>query len=134
MKQTFLWGVSSIILATLVSVAYTQIYHKMIVDFSEGISFLQLVSLNAAIGFLAVILTAVFQKIISNKSISLFISNALLFVAAFGFVFGILGMDDVTFKNEDAALFVEYFKGYLMPLVFIPFLAWFSLSPLFSKK
>jgi hypothetical protein len=134
MKQTFIWGVSSIILATFVSLAYTQIYHKMIVDFSEGVSFFQLLALNTAIGFLAVILTAVFRKIISNKSISLFISNALLFVAAFGFVFGILGMDDVTFKNEDAALFVEYFKGYLMPLVFIPFLAWFSLSPLFSKK
>lgn len=134
MKHTFLWGVSSVVLATLVSVAYTQIYHKMIVDFSEGVSFLQLLALNGAIGFLAVILTAVFQKIISNKSLALFISNALLFVVAFGFVFGILGMDDVTFKNEDAALFVEYFKGYLMPLVFIPFLAWFSLSPLFSNK
>jgi hypothetical protein len=40
-------------------------------------------------------------------------------------------MDDPILKNEDAALMIDYFKGFLMPLLFVPTLSWMSFRPLF---
>jgi hypothetical protein len=43
-------------------------------------------------------------------------------------------MDDPKFKNEDAQLFIDYFKGFIMPLIFFPVLSYFTIKPLFEKN
>lgn len=134
MKNLVYRAVSALILAILVSFGYIQIYHSMIVDFSEGFTFPQLLALDTLICFLAVLISGTLNWILKKSALAAFSSNSLLFITAIVLVFSILSMDDFPFKNEDAALFTDYFKGYLMPLIFIPYFAWFSVSPLFSKN
>jgi hypothetical protein len=45
----------------------------------------------------------------------------------------VLKSNDPTFKNEDAELMKDFFKGFLMPMLFFPALSWFTFKPLIIK-
>ena len=62
------------------------------------------------------------------------LSGLLFSSATIALVFYVLKMQDPVFKTEDAQLFVDFYKGSLMPMLFFPLLAWFTLKPLFLLK
>jgi hypothetical protein len=62
------------------------------------------------------------------------LSGLLFSAASVALVFYVLKMQDPVFKNPDAQLSVDYYKGFLMPMLFFPLLAWFTLKPLFLLK
>ena len=62
------------------------------------------------------------------------LSGLLFSAATVALVFYVLKMQDPVFKTEDAQLFVDFYKGFLMPMLFFPLLAWFTLKPLFQFK
>ena len=37
------------------------------------------------------------------------------------------------FKNEDAQMMIDYYKGFVMPMLFFPALSWMTFKPLFIK-
>ena len=43
-------------------------------------------------------------------------------------------MSNCKFKNEEAGVMIDYYKCYLMPLLFFPALSLFVLKPIFIKK
>jgi hypothetical protein len=43
-------------------------------------------------------------------------------------------MKEPVFKKEDTLLFVDFYKGFLMPILFFPLLSWFTFKPFFATK
>lgn len=133
-KNAFFLALTSAILATGISFAYAQFYFGMLVDFSEAFKVIELLSYNVAISMAACFLFVGIHFLLKKPPLVGFITNALLSVVSIALVFVLLKRNDPVLKNEDAAIFIDYYKGFLMPVLFIPFLTWFSLFPLFIKN
>ncbi|MEN9977780.1 MAG: hypothetical protein RLZZ493_799 [Bacteroidota bacterium] len=131
--RIFSLGIISSLFATVVSVVYTSFYTNVIVDFSEVASVVKILAYNVMIGTFASILFFGISKIITNKSIATFLFNLLLSGVSIALVFYVLKSNDPTFKNEDAELMKDFFKGFLMPMLFFPALSWFTFKPLIIK-
>jgi hypothetical protein len=117
--RIFSLGIISSLFATFVSVVYTSFYTNVIVDFSEVASVIKILAYNVMIGTFASILFFGISKIITNKSIATFLFNLLLSGVSIALVFYVLKSNDPTFKNEDAELMKDFFKGFLMPMLFL---------------
>ena len=131
--RIFSLGIISSLFATAVSVVYTSFYTNVIVDFSEVASVVKILAYNVMIGTFASILFFGISKIITNKYIATFLFNLLLSGVSIALVFYVLKSNDPTFKNEDAELMKDFFKGFLMPMLFFPALSWFTFKPLIIK-
>lgn len=131
-KKTFLLAVVSGLMASLVSIVYVSGY-KTLVDFSEIASYANIFSYNFLFAMIACFLFFGISSVLKNKSIATFLFNALLSLLSIGLVFYVLKAEDPTFKNEDAELMKDFFKGFLMPMLFFPALSWFTFKPLFIK-
>ncbi len=105
----------------------------MIADFTEVTGFWHLLCFSLMITLGISIIGAAIYALLKNKSLAAFICNFILSGFSIALVFYVFLMDDPEFKNEDAMAMIDYFKGYLIPLVFIPALSWMSLKPLFIK-
>jgi hypothetical protein len=132
-KSHFLHALVAGIFATLISWFYVSIYVKNIVDFSEYTSILKLFSYSMIISMGMAFVSYAICKMIKNKSWNTFLSNFILSVFTISLVFYVLKMEDPEFKNEDASLMIDYFKGFLMPLLFVPSLSWMTFKSLFFK-
>lgn len=124
----------SALLSSGACLIYSKMYFSTLVDFSEAAGSLKVIS-----GCLLFCMSAVFVafglgRIIRNVTAAEFIVNLLISSVSMGLVFIILGSDDPVFKNEDAQLMIDYYKGFLMPMLFFPALAWFTLKPILLKK
>lgn len=140
MKRIAFQSVSASALACLVSLMYTNFYYGRLIkdfgiaDFSEVVNMGSIIKYDFVAILTGGILFFALSKAIKNSAISTFIFNFLVSMICVALVFGVLKMNDPEFKNEDAQLFVDYYKGFLMPLIFIPALSWFTLKPLFIQS
>lgn len=116
----------------LVSLVYVYLYAQ-IADFTEKVHAGNLFFYQVLVQSGAFILFAA-SAFFSQRTWVRVTVNGLFAGASLAVVFLILSLDDVVFQDPDAQLFAEYFKGFLMPLAFIPQLAWFVVQPLFEKK
>lgn len=133
-KNYFFLGLISGLFSSLVCLIYAKVYAGIIVDFSEATSYMQLLSFSLMITIGGCLLKFVMTKIIPNAALSQVLFNILLSGTSILLVFLVLKMDDPEFKDENAAAMIDYFKGYLMPILFVPALSYFSLRPLFVKS
>jgi hypothetical protein len=131
-KKIFLLAIVSGLMASLVSIVYVSGY-KTLVDFSEIASYVNIFSYNFLFAMIACFLFFGISSVLKNKSIATFLFNAILSMLSIGLVFYVLKTEDPTFKNEDAELMKDFFKGFLMPMLFFPALSWFTFKPLFIK-
>lgn len=133
-KQTFLLGLFSGILATIACIVYSRAYFSIIADFSEVTGFMKVSAyciMTSMIGcFVFFGLNLLLKKIFLVE----FIFNLLFTLSSITAVFLMLKSDDPQLKNEDAAMMVDYYKGFVMPMLFFPALAWMTLKPLFIIK
>lgn len=132
-KSQFIHALLAGLFATMVSWFYVSVYSKNIVDFSEYTSLSKLLSYSFVVTMAASFLSLGISKLIKRSEWNTFLSFFLLSGGTIGIVFYVLKMDDPVLKNEDAALMIDYFKGFLMPLLFIPSLSWMTFRSLFSK-
>lgn len=105
----------------------------MIADFTEASGYWHLLCFSGMITFGISILGAGIYALIKNKSVASFVCNFILSGFSVALVFYVFTMNDPEFKNEDSMAMIDYFKGYLIPFVFIPALSWMSFKPLFIK-
>nr|WP_294860170.1 hypothetical protein [uncultured Fluviicola sp.] len=132
-KRFFFLGATSGLVASFVEWIYSSIYKGMIADFTEATGFWHLLCFSLMITLGSSIIGAVIYSLLKNRSLAAFICNFILSGFSVALVFYVFLMDDPEFKNEDAMAMIDYFKGYLIPFVFIPALSWMSLKPLFIK-
>jgi len=133
-KKSFFLGIGSGLLATLACWIYTQMYFDILVDFSETTGVMKLLMNCILVTTGACFLHFILHYILKKEFLAEFLFNMIFTLFSVSMVFYILKMDDPTFKNEDASLMVDYYKGFLMPMVFFPALAWFILRPLLIRK
>jgi hypothetical protein len=130
-------GIFAGLIATVVGMAYTTFYFSQIVDFSDGSGWLNIIPELLSRYMLITIVGSIthyliLKPFVNAKQWGNFVFALLFNAFALGLVVFVLKMDDPTFKTEDAQLMGDFFKGFLMPLVFIPFLSWYLFSYLFK--
>ena len=130
---------STALLSALACYFYATFYYSLLVDFSEGSSkgiifIVFLKNCFFAAGIMSMI-HYLLKWILHKKEILADLLSGLFFsIATIASVFYVLKMKDPVFKTPDAQLFVDFYKGFLMPILFFPLLAWFTLKPLFLLK
>ena len=132
-KNIFFLGLASGVLATIACVVYTSVYFSEIVDFSEAAGTVAVLTKCLMFTMASCFVYFGMRKIIKNPNIANFAFNLLITLVSVGLVFYILKIDDPQFKNEDAQLMNVFFKGFVMPMLFFPALAWMTLKPIFIK-
>ena len=137
--RIILHSFSSGLLATLACFFYATFYYTLLFDFSEGLSKVFIFIAFFKNCLLAATLMSIIYYFLKGfflkRGILADLLSGLLFSAAsVALVFYVLKMQDPVFKNPDAQLFVDFYKGFLMPMLFFPLLAWFTLKPLFLLK
>lgn len=133
-KQVFLLSLTSGILSTIVCIVYSQMYFSKLVDFSESISIIKLLTNCLLVAMTVFFVYIGLTKLIKKIFLAEFVFNLLLTLTSIASVFYVLKSDDPMFKNEDAALMIDYYKGFVIPMLFFPSLMWFTLKPLFIRK
>lgn len=131
-KRLFFLGIASGLFSSLISWVYSYMYTK-IADFTEHSGFIHLLAFSIMITVGTSILAGISYRLIRNQALASFIIHMILSGISLALVFYVFKMDDPVFKNEDAAAMIDYYKGYLIPFVFIPALSWLSFKPLFIK-
>lgn len=133
-KQAFFLGIASGLLATGACLIYTGFYFKTIADFSEAAGFLKILSMCMMFSMASCFLYVALNKMIKKAGIAEFMFNMIISMASIATVFYILKIDDPVFKNEDAQIMNVFYKGFVMPMLFFPALAWYTFKPLFIRK
>lgn len=133
-KNIFFLGLASGFLATLACLIYTKMYFSILVDFSEATGILKLLTNCLMVAMAACFVFIALTKLIKKTFLAEFIFNLIVTFASVSAVFMLLKSNDPTFANEDAQLMIDYYKGFVMPMLFFPALAWFTLKPLFVRK
>lgn len=133
-KSLIIRGVLTGLLSTVIGFIYTTIYYDMIVDFSEVVNIYYLLSNYFTLGMGFSLIGILLSFISKNNKILEFIFNIIISLSAFAIVLIVLKMNEPVFKNEETNLFIDYYKGFIMPLIFFPALTWFSLQPFFKSK
>ena len=136
LSRIILHSFSSGLLAAFACFLYATFYYTL-VDFSEGLSKVVIFITFFKNCFLSALIMSVIYYLLKGfllkQGILADLLSGLLFSAAtVALVFYVLKQLDPVFKNPD--LSPEYYNGFLMPMLFFPLLAWFTLKPLFQFK
>lgn len=132
-KRFFFLGAVSGVFASLIAWIYSSMYKNMIADFTEVTGFWHLLCFSLMITLGISIIGAAIYRFLKNRSLAAFMCNFILSGFSISLVFYVFLMDDPEFKNEDTMAMIDYFKGYMIPFVFMPALSWMSFKPLFIK-
>ncbi len=133
-KKIFTLGVISGLFAFVICVVYTQAYYSILVDFSEGAEMSIMLSYCTGGTMAGCFLYFAIRKIIKNAAIANFIFNMIVSAIPLTLVFMVLAQNDIEFKNENASFMVYYYKGFILPMLFLPSLSWMTFKPLLIKE
>lgn len=133
-KNFFILGIVSAIASTIACFAYTTMYYSLIVDFSEANGIVMLASGSLLVAMIAAVLNFVSRIVLKKASIADFAFNLIFSLVSIMMVFVLLSAKDPDFKSENAQLFAEFYKGFVMPMLFFPVLTWFTFKPLIIKS
>ncbi|MCF8328848.1 MAG: hypothetical protein K9I37_00790 [Crocinitomicaceae bacterium] len=147
MRETFAKKIKCAIIHALTASAFSAIvcycyaafYFNLIVDFSEGASMWSLIGrLFVLSGLLTLPISICYQLVIhffpKKNRLGEFLLGLIFSGLTIGLVFYVLKMKEPVFKKEDTLLFVDFYKGFLMPMLFFPLLSWFTFKPFFATK
>ena len=133
-KNIFLLAIVSTVFSSIFSFVYMNIYFEKIVNFSESFGILSVFTNTLFAFMIGSFVYFGITKLIKKDNIADSVFNLIVTMVTFMSIFQVLQMVDPEFKNEDASVMVDYYKCYLMPLLFFPALSWFVLKPIFIKK
>ena len=125
--------------SAIVCYCYAAFYFNLIVDFSEGASMWSLIGRFFVLsGLLTLPISICYQLVIhffpKKNRLGEFLLGLIFSGLTIGLVFYVLKMKEPVFKKEDTLLFVDFYKGFLMPMLFFPLLSWFTFKPFFATK
>jgi hypothetical protein len=136
-KKIFILALIAGIFSTVISLAYILVfkYSPLEADFTEKASFTYLLAFNMIAAMSACFVYFAISKLLKKENVASFI---------FGFIFSgatiaaalyfMLKVDStLSFKNENAEMFKDFYYFILAPVSFIPALSWFTFKPLFIK-
>lgn len=133
-KKIFFLSLATAALSVIACLAYSRGYFSFLVDFSESVGIITL-TINCLIASMVACFVYFGLNLVFKKAYMVdFLFNFLATIISVAMVFVVLKSDDPEFKNEDAMLMVDYYKGFVMPMLFFPFMSWMILKPLFLKK
>jgi len=133
-KPAFFLGITSGLLVTGACLIYSGEFYKVIADFSEAAGWMKILSMCMMFSMGSCFLYIALNKMIRKAGIAEFVFNMIISMASIAAVFYVLKIDDPVFKNEDAMVMSCSYKGFVMPMLFFPALAWYTFKPLFIKK
>ena len=125
--------------SAIVCYCYAAFYFNLIVDFSEGASMWSLMGRFFVLsGLLTLPISICYQLVIhffpKKNRLGEFLLGLIFSGLTIGLVLYVLKMKEPVFKKEDTLLFVDFYKGFLMPMLFFPLLSWFTFKPFFATK
>lgn len=132
-KNIFITGIVSGIVAAVACFVYAKLYSNILVDFSEAVGVVKLLSNCMLVSMIGCFVFFGISKAIKKNGIAEFIFNFLFTISTIAAVFVFLKENDPEFKNEDAQMMIDYYKGFIMPMLFFPALSWMTFKPLFVK-
>lgn len=137
-KQLFFNGLAASLFGTIISVLYMFVfkYSPLEADFSEHASLTYLLGFNALFGMSTCFVQFGLSKLIRKEHILSFVVGFLLSGTAIAIALMTMFKVDaqLTFKNENAQLYKDFYFFILAPIAFFPVLSWFTFKPLFIKK
>ena len=133
-KNSFFLGIVAGLASTLACFIYTKFYYSIIVDFSEAVNLTTTLAGCFGFAMLAVVIRYGIKQVIKNDRFAELTVNLIISMLSIGLVFYMLNADDPQFENENAQLMVDFYKGFVMPMLSFPALAWFTFTPLFTRK
>jgi len=133
-KQFFFLGLFSAASSLILAFIYSEIYFDQIADFSEGFSMIFFGSFYLSVGLLACFLMVGIRYIIAKSTSAETVFNSLFSMGTLFLVFYLLKMNDPEFSKEEAVIMEDYYKSFIIPMLFFPLLTWFSLRPLIIKS
>lgn len=133
-KNIFFLSLSSGVLATIACLIYSKMYASILVNFSEATGVLKILTNCLMVAMAACLVYIALTKLIKKTHLAEFGFNLIVTLSSVAAIFIFLKSNDPVFVNEDAQLMIDYYKGFVMPMLFFPALAWFTLKPLFVRK
>lgn len=138
LKKSIFAGLSAGIFGTIISVAYINVfkYSPLEADFSEKASISYLLQMNMAIGMVNCIVYFGLASLFKKENIAAFINGFLLSGVAISLALLLMFTVDtkLTFKNENADLYKDFYFFIIAPIPFFSVLSWFTFKPLFIKE
>jgi hypothetical protein len=125
--------------SAIVCYCYAAFYFNLIVDFSEGASMWSLIGRFFVLSGLLTLPVSIYYQLVihffpKKNRLGEFLLGLIFSGLTIGLVFYVLKMKEPVFKKEDTLLFVDFYKGFLMPMLFFPLLSWFTFKPFFATK
>ena len=138
-KRAIIHALTASVFSAIVCYCYAAFYFNLIVDFSEGASMWSLMGRFFVLsGLLTLPISICYQLVIhffpKKNRLGEFLLGLIFSGLTIGLVFYVLKMKEPVFKKEDTLLFVDFYKGFLMPMLFFPLLSWFTFKPFFATK
>jgi hypothetical protein len=135
LKNSLQAGLTVSIFGTIISAAYISVFKfsALEADFTEHASIPYLLGINSSIGFINCLVYFGLTKLFKKQNLADFINGFLLSAVVIAFSLMLMFKVDtnLTFKNENAELFKDYFFFILAPIPFFSVLSWFTFKPLF---
>ena len=137
-RKSLITGVTASLFGTIVSVAYISIfkYSALEADFSEHATIPYFLGINSLFGMVNCLAYFGMIKLFKKDDLADFINGFLLSASVIAFSLSLMFKVDanLTFKNENAEAFKDYFFFILAPVPFFSVLSWFTFKPLFLKS
>lgn len=127
-RKSFLQGLLAGLLAWLAAVIYNRIYYFATeLDFSRIINWKSLLGYSILVSMVAAFVHAGISRLLKNKAEIFF--NLVYSILSFAAV-----MIPISVSLPLDIKSPELFPGLAVPMVFFPALAWFTISPLFTRS
>ena len=127
-KKDFTHGIIAGILASIAGIIYSHVYlFANEADFSKIVNLFSIIGVNLSASILIAFIHTAFVKWI-RKNAELFF-NLTLSVLSFALI--VIPVSITLSLNIE---FPELFPGLVVPMLFFPSIAWFTINPIFSNR
>ncbi len=117
-------GIFSTIVFTIYATVQSQLF-----NFSELANMKTIGAYSLCVALFASLIYIVLNKL-ANNNVANFITGILLSGVTIACVFYLVKRDDFQFQGKAGQEMADYFKGFLMPVLFFPALSWFTFKSL----
>jgi hypothetical protein len=125
-KKDFIHGIIAGILASIAGIIYSHVYFfANEADFSGLVNVYSIIGLNVAVGIIIAAIHTISVKFLKKNAELVF--NLTLSVLSFALI-----VLPISISLPLNVKFPELFPGLVVPMLFFPAIAWFTLNPIFS--
>lgn len=128
LKKDFIHGIIAGLLASIAGIIYSHVYFFANgADFSRIVNVYSIIGLNVAVGMVIAVIHTVSVKLLKKNAELVF--NLTLSVLSFALI-----VPPISISLPLNIQFPELFPGLVVPMLFFPAIAWFTLNPIFNHR